>query len=368
MNIFVEKSYFANELKIFQGIFEKKTLMDILQNMKITALENGLLELVATDLEIGLLSTVSVDIKETGTFTVNGRDLYELISKMPEGIIEISENNDLQILITNEKKTSKYKLLGLQSSDYPKLPESNFTSSVDIIMKKFNSMISKNYYIVSPEMKFNLGGALLSISESKIEMAATDGHRLSYSYYENGNNISENMEFIISRKTLLELLKIGDDGEIKFSYDKNNIFFKYKNKVLSSRIIDQKFPNYKAVIPEKTEFKVTINTESLLQTLRRVLIFKTRNNGVIFKFSNNKLILERTTPDKGEAHDELEIEYTGKSISVAFNGNFIIDFLTHVESEEFQISMNDNESSFIFEPINDIQKINFVYVVMPLNI
>ena len=368
MNIFVEKSLFTNELKLFQGIFEKKTLMDILQNIKITAHENGILELVATDLEIGLTSTVSVDVKEPGTCTVNGRDLYDLISRMPDEMIEISENNDLQIVITNQKKTSKYKLLGLQSSDYPQLPVSDFSSSIKLFLQKLNSMINKNYYIVSPEMKFNLGGALMTVSEDKIEMAATDGHRLAYSYYENNSGISDLLEFIISRKTLLELLKIGSEGELGFSYDKNNLFFKYKNRILSSRIIDQKFPNYKAVIPEKTTFKTVVNTDDLLQTLRRVLVFKTRNNGVVFKFSKNKLILERSTREKGEAHDELDIEYDGKSFDVAFNGNFIIDFLTHIESKEIQISMNDNESSFVFEPSHDELGINFQYVVMPLNI
>ena len=368
MNIFVEKSQFTNELKLFQGIFEKKTLMDILQNIKITASENGILELVATDLEIGLTSTIPVDVKEPGSFTVNGRDLYDLISRMPEEVIEISENNDLQIVITNKKKTSKYKLLGLQSSDYPQLPVSDFSSPVKIYLKKLSSMINKNYYIVSPEMKFNLGGALMTISESKIDMAATDGHRLAYTSFENGSGSSELLEFIISRKALLELLKIGDEGDIEFSFDKNNLFFKHKNRILSSRIIDQKFPNYKAVIPEKTEFNTVLETEELLQTLRRILVFKTRNNGVIFKFENNKLILERTTREKGEAHDELDIDYGGKPFEVAFNGNFIIDFLTHIESKDVRISMNDNESSFIFEPTHDELDINFLYVVMPLNI
>lgn len=367
MNFFVEKTRFADELKLFQGIFEKKSLMDILQNIKVTTQENDTLELVATDLEIGLSSTFQVDVREPGSFTVDGKDLYDLISRMPEGLVEISENNDLQIIVNNETKTSKYKLLGLQSSDYPQLPVSDFSSPINIIMKKLSSMINKSYYIISPEMKFNLGGALMSITSDRLEMAATDGHRLAYLFYEGDINTSEPIEFIISRKTLLELLKICEEGELEFCFDKNNLFFKHKNRILSSRIIDQKFPNYKAVIPEKTAFKTIVSTEDLLQVLRRILIFKTRNNGVIFSFSTNKLILERTTPEKGEAHDELDIDYSGNPINVAFNGNFILDFLTHIESEEIEISMNDPESSFVFKPLSDPDA-NFIYVVMPLNI
>ena len=363
----MEKSNFAGELSLFQGIFEKKTLMDILQNIMLTALENGVLEMIATDLEIGLSSSFKVDVKEPGTFTVNGKDFYDLMSKMPEGNVEISENNDLQIIINNETKTSKYKLLGLQSSDYPQLPTSNFSQSIKIPLDKLRSMINKNYYIISPEMKFNLGGALFNINDDEFEMAATDGHRLSYTYYKNESTVSEPSGFIISRKTLLELLKIGERGDLDFSYDKNNLFFKYQNRILSSRIIDQKFPNYKTVIPEETQFQAILKSEDLLDTLRRVLIFKTRNNGVVFKFSNNKLILERTTPEKGEAHEELHIDYSGNNIEVAFNGNFIIDFLTHIDSDEIQIEMNDSDSSFVFKSRKD-EDIHFIYVVMPLNI
>lgn len=367
MKIFVEKAKLENELRLFQGIFEKKAIMEILQNIKLTALEGGVLELVATDLEIGLTTNIQVDIRQPGSFTVNGKDLYDLVSKMPEGTIEISEDNDLQVLITNEKKTCKYKMLGLQSSDYPELPTNDMATSITLSLVDFQAMINNCYYVISPELKFNLGGALMSIAKNKLEMAATDGHRLAYSYFNADTTVSDPMEYILSRKTLLEVLKIGSSGDLEFAFDNNNLFFKHKNRTLCSRIVDQKFPNYKTVIPEKTEQTALIQTEELLQTLRRILIFKTRNNGVVFKFSKNKLVLERTTPEKGEGYDEIGIEYAGKAVSVGFNGNFILDFLTHINSEKLGVGLNDSESSFLFKPL-DGNDTHFIYIVMPLNI
>jgi DNA polymerase III subunit beta len=367
MKIFVEKAKLENELRLFQGIFEKKAIMEILQNIKLTAAEGGILEMVATDLEIGLTTNIQIDIQKTGAFTVNGKDLYDLISKMPDGKIEISEDNDLQILITNEKKTCKYKMLGLQSSDYPELPINDLSTALKISLNDFQTMINNCYYVISPELKFNLGGALLSISENKLEMAATDGHRLSYTFFDAEFPVADPVEYILSRKTLLEVLKIGSEGEIEFAYDKNNLFFKYKNRILCSRIVDQKFPNYKTVIPEKTEQTAIVNSDELLQILRRILIFKTRNNGVLFKFSKNKLILERTTPEKGEGYDEIPIDYQGKAVNVGFNGNFVLDFLTHNNSEKITIGLNDSESSFLFKP-TDSSGAHFIYIIMPLNI
>ncbi len=371
MNIIVEKLLFSNELRLFQGIFEKKSLKEILENIKLTASPEGTLEMVATDLEIGLVSTIDVTVKEAGTFTVNGKDLYELISKMPDGLVEISENNDLQILITNEKKTSKYKLMGLQSSDYPELPTGDFSSHISFSSKKLISIINKSSYIIAPEMKFSLGGALMTISDNKFEMAATDSHRLAYLHYNADFNINDDpVSFIVSRKSLTELVKICEEDDIQFAFDKNNLFFKYKNRVLSSRIIDQKFPNYKAVIPDRAEYEVTVNKDLLLQTLRRILIFKLRNNSVYFTFSDNKLILERATPEKGEGYDEVDIEFNAKPVKVAFNGNFIIDFLTHEDAENIRISIIDEDSSFIFKPIDPESEnsVNYIYVVMPLNV
>jgi len=367
MKIFVEKAKLENELRLFQGIFEKKAIMEILQNIKLTAVDGGVMEMVATDLEIGMVSNFQVDVRGTGSFTVNGKDLYDLVSKMPDGMIEISEDNDLQVMITNEKKTCKYKMMGLQSSDYPELPTNDMANAITLALADFQSLINNCYYVISPELKFNLGGALLSISKNKMEMAATDGHRLSYSFFKADLSVIDTVEYILSRKTLLEILKIGSSGEIGFAFDNNNLFFKHKNRTMCSRIIDQKFPNYKTVIPEKTEQTAVVKTEELLQTLRRILIFKTRNNGVLFKFSKNKLVLERTTPEKGEGYDEIAIEYGGKAVSVGFNGNFILDFLTHINSETIGIGLNDSESSFLFKPM-DASGAHFIYIVMPLNI
>jgi DNA polymerase-3 subunit beta len=228
-------------------------------------------------------------------------------------------------------------------------------------------------------MKFSLGGALMNISSNKLELAATDSHRLAYLYYDDEFVIpddtgEESLSFIVSRKTLLELLKICEEGDIHFTFDKNNLFFKHKSRILSSRIIDQKFPNYKAVIPDRMEIETSVNRDELLQILRRILIFKTRNNGVSFSFGDNRLVLERTSSEKGEGHDEMIIQYSSDPIKVAFNGNFIMDFLAHVETENIQIKIIDEDSSFIFKPLIDPdpesqeEEVEFIYVVMPLNI
>jgi len=367
MKLFVEKSKFEYELRLFQGVFERKTIMEILQNLKITAFANGVIEMVATDLEISLKSNISARVDEPGTFTVNGRDLYELVSRMDDQIVEIYEDNDLQVTVANENKTSKYKLLGLQSADYPELPSGDFSNGLKLPLKTVQGMIERCSYVITPELKYNVPGALLLFNFKKLEMAATDGHRLAYVVVDWDNDLNEASDFIVSRKALQELMRIGSEGDIEFAYDANNLFFRHHNRTISSRVIDQRFPNYKAVIPERSEFKALIKKEELLRTLRRIMVIKTRNNGVFFRFEKNKLILERSTPEKGDGYDELIIDYSGKPFNIGLNGNFILDFLTHIESEEFQIGLNDAESALTLKPLAE-NGYHLIYIVMPLNI
>ena len=367
MKFFVEKNLFSNELKLFQGIFEKKSLIEILQNIKFTLSADGILTMVATDLEIGMKSELSVQTVDPGSFTINGKDLYDLISKMPEGIVEISERNDMNIFISNEEKTCQYLLLGLQASDYPEIPSSSFENPVVLPMEVISNFIYKNYFVLSPDIKFNLGGALFKISGNLLEMVATDGHRLSYTFYPSNDSFFQEKEFIISRKTLLEINKFGETGSLMMDFDNNNLFFKSGIHELSARIIDQKFPNYKSVIPGETKYKATFQKEDLLSSIRRSLIYKTRNNSIFFKFYREKLSLERVTPEKGESRDDVAIEYDGPDIAVAFNGGYVFDFLSHCSSEEIEIAMNDADSSFVFRPKQQ-DEVNFTYVVMPLNI
>ncbi len=367
MKVFVEKSRLEMELRLFQGIFEKKTVMEILQNVKVTAFTGGAMELVATDLEIGLSANLALEVVEPGAFTVNGKDLYELVARMPEGRIEISEDNDLQVVVANERRTIKYKLPAQPAAKYPQLPTSDFSTSVRIPLSDFVTMIEATHYVISPELKFNIGGALMSISKNRLELAATDGHRLAYAFCVADFPSEEPIDYIVARKTLLELLKIGSDGELEFSFDKNNLFFRYKNKVLSSRIIDQKFPNYKAVIPEHSDAVAIASKEGLQSMLRRILVFKTRSPGVIFKFSPGKLVLERNSPEKGEGYDEMAIEYEGKPVTVGFNGAFILDFLGHIDGDKVSFAMTDGESAFLLRPLTESQ-VKFLYIVMPFNV
>jgi len=367
MKVFVEKSRLETELRLFQGIFERKTVMEILQNIKVTAFAGGALELVATDLEIGLSANLSLEVAEAGAFTVNGKDLYELVARMPDGRIEISEDNDLQVVVANERRTIKYKLPAQAAAKYPQLPTSDFSTAVKIPLTDFASLIEATHYVISPELKFNIGGALMSISKNRLELAATDGHRLAYSFCMADFSSEEPIDYIVSRKTLLELLKIGSDGELEFAFDKNNLFFRYKNKVLSSRIIDQKFPNYKAVIPDHSDGVALADREELQSMLRRILVFKARSPGVIFKFSPGRLVLERSTPEKGEGYDEMAVEYDGKPVTVGFNGAFILDFLAHTTGDKVSFAMTDGESAFLLRPQTE-GAVKLLYIVMPFNV
>jgi len=378
MRFFVEKQSFARELKSFQGVFEKKSLMEHLKNIKIVARkETQSIDLMATDLEIGLSSTFPCSsVEEDGELTVGGRELFDLISVMRDGRIELLERGDLMLEIFSEKKSGSYKLPAMGSSDFPKLPDYDPASGISIPLEILVQMIHRNYYIISPEIKFNLAGAVLSVNREKMEMAATDGHRLSLTeYYWPEPREDESFEFIVSRKTLLEILKLeGNEPALTFGSDSNNLFFSYGDRLLSSRIIDQKFPNFRSVIPESSSIVAVLDTQEFMANIKRVMVIKgDRTNRILMTFSRGKLVLEKKKAEMGgEAREEMEIRYDGETVPVAFNGGYILDFLTHVDSQEVLVEINPG-GSYVFKPYQedekkrqDVEQVRFIYVAMPL--
>ncbi len=373
MEIIVEKNILAKELKSFLGIFEKKNVMDILENILIVV-EKDYMVLTAFDMDICLTTTIeNINVIRKGKITLVGKDFYELINSMPEGVIYIKEEENLQVHVKDKSGRINYKLLGKSSEEYPQLPKADFSSFIELEASLLRDLIEKNYYVVTNEIKFQLGGAILTIKKDLIEMAATDSFRLTYAsqkvelydfFYK--NNLDK-IDLLLSKKTLVEILKlIDEDGIVYLNYDKNNIYLKYKNKILSSRILNFKFPNYKSIMPNKYSYIVAIDKNKLINSFKRLMIFKSNINDVTLDFQKDLLLLHRVSPDRGIAKEEIDIIYNGPEFNKKFDCNNLFDGINHIDSDEITIQYNEDYKNFLFEPKDNKSKVNYKLTIVPM--
>ncbi len=366
MKFSIQKEDILKELQLLQGIVEKRSTMPILGNILMTVTENEV-ELTGTDLEVGLRTHFQADVEESGSLTISGKKLFEIVRALAGGqTVYFKESENLMMDITSG--ASQFKILCLSKDDYPQVPEPKFEKNIVLPLGIMRTMIDRVYFAITQEQRYYLNGALLILSDKKMELISTDGHRLAYtSAVLDGLNLDKEIKGIVSKKTLGELRKFEDE-KLEFDLDENNLFFKVNNRTLISRVIEGKFPNYEAVIPKDNPLVISISREEITDAIRRVsLLSSERSKGIKFGIQKNQITLFSSNPEIGEARDKVDVEYDGQEVEIGFNSQYLLDFLTSVKAERISFEIKDENSAILMKPEAE-EDIKDIYVIMPMKI
>jgi len=369
MQFSVTKDTILEELQLLQGIVEKRTTMPILQNILIKASGNRV-EMIGTDLEVGLRTHFEAEVKEEGGVTVSGKKIFEIVKSLRAGEPVLFRQKDGQQMIITSGE-SEFKVNCIPPDDFPQVAESKFAAKTVFPHDRFREMINLVAFAIAQEQRYYLNGALLNVKNNLLEIVSTDGHRLSFaSMAVDKLKVDQPVSVIVAKKTLTELLK-SDDEKVEFDADENNLFFRTKNRTLISRIIESKFPNYEAVIPKDNPHVLTVERDTLTQTIRRVsLLSAERSRGIkltLNKDAKGTMELYSSNPEIGEARDKLDVEYKGPKIEVGFNSQYLLDFLTALSSEKVVFRLKDENSSALLQP-EPKGDVSALYVLMPMKI
>jgi DNA polymerase-3 subunit beta len=273
MELTVAKADLQKELQLCQGVVEKRSTIPILSNVLLRAAD-GRLQMAATDLDVTILSSCPARVTTPGGVTIEAKRLFDIVRSLPDEDVHITlqENNSLLV----DSGTAKFRLLGLPAEDYPTLPTVNATESYDIPLEELKTMVAKvKFAITHEETRFQLNGALLKVQPAKMEMVATDGHRMAlinFPQASNGKPKGTDLTILIPRKAMEEIMRLesGEDGNVRFGVSENHLFFEAADRRLLARMIDVNFPNYMEVIARDNDRKVLVDRERLLATIRRI--------------------------------------------------------------------------------------------------
>lgn len=201
-------------------------------------------------------------------------------------------------------------------------------------------------------------------------MVATDGHRLARSYEVIEGNSPFTLEkgIILPRKGISEIRKLIDaeQGEILIGSERGMFVLKTANTLLKVSLIDETYPDYTRVIPSQQGVRVIFNHDLLLHGLRRMKVISTEQySGVVLTLNNNRMIMNSTNPDVGEANDELEVAYQGEEVKVGFNVDYLIDAIEVIREEEVLFDIGSFMKPSMIMPVHNDR---FLCVVMPLKL
>ncbi|MGH9691707.1 MAG: DNA polymerase III subunit beta [Candidatus Acidiferrales bacterium] len=370
MEFSVKKFDLLDELSLTQGVVERKTTIPILSNLLFEAKGNRL-TITATDLELSIRTSCDAKVKKEGEGTIPAKKLLELVRLLPDGEIRFKLLENHWVQITCDRKT--YKLVGMSKDNFPALPR--FPDALlKIPTKLLADVIAKTIFAISlEESRYTLNGALLVLKTNSLAMIATDGHRLAMIETDHKfEGFSSETRVLVPKKAMTEVQRLaaqsGDNDVVEFAQDESHLFFQFGGRLLTSRKLTGQFPNYEAVLPRDANKTVVIKRGELQDALRRVSqLADQRSHAVKFILAKEGLEISASSPEYGEAKEAIEKEFNGEPITIGFNAQYLLDFLSAAADGDISFELKDEQSAGQLRPLGD-ESTRYRYVVMPMRI
>ncbi|MEW5768064.1 MAG: DNA polymerase III subunit beta [bacterium] len=365
MKMTIAKENIIKEIQLAQGVapFEGKSNLPILSNVLMEVFDDKL-KMTASDLEINLKCELKANVLEPGSMALSAKMLSDIIREMPPGEITFKTEEEGNKINISNNSVSFY-LCGQLGEDFPQFPQLTDSKSFFLPASILKEMIKKTIFAVSKdELRPILKGVFLSLSGNKIEMAATDGHRLSVIKQDIDIDFETPISVIIPTRAVEELSKIMEEEEsVRIDITEREVGFTSGNIVLISRLIEGDFPNYRSFIPNEYRTKVKINRSDFLDACRRISLL---SSAIIkFSISEGKIIINSATSEIGEARQELHIDIEGEEIEIGFKPIYVIDGVKNMRGDEIYLTLVSQDKSGV---ISSPQEEGYIYLVMPMRI
>src|SRR5712691_4189873 len=331
------------------------------------------IRMLATDLEVALRTRCDATVAKSGSLTLPAKKLYEIVKALPETDVRIEQDKN-GVKVAADRFDSRMQTLPRE--DFPTLPEASGAGRAMLPRAAVKEMVAKTQFAITGEdTRYFLNGALFVLRGETMSLVATDGHRLALvTVNRSGNDdevqAEEEVKVILPKKTLLELgrLLLEGEGDIHYERGENHLFFSVGTRMLISRMIDGQFPAYERVIPKGNDKLIEFERERLTNAVRRVaLLSNERSRAVKFQIDRGKVDVTSSSPDLGEAHETLPVEYSGEAMQICFNAQYVLDFLSAVATDVVSLELKDEVSQAVMKPVG-AEGYEYTYVIMPMRV
>ncbi|MEE4330829.1 MAG: DNA polymerase III subunit beta [Wenzhouxiangella sp.] len=347
------------------NVVERRQTLPVLANFLIEAVEDGL-RITGTDMEVELVARASAEVAQPGSITVPARKLVDICKALPEGVKINVQLNGEKLMVHAGR--SRFTLATLPAAEFPSSDRSESLAEYSINQGRLRWLVEKTSFAMAhQDVRHYLNGLLLEFRDGGLRAVATDGHRLALA--EARADISgELRSLIVPRKGVLELNRILDDIDEPLTVVVGQGFLRIDRErmVMTTKLIDGRFPDYEAVVPVATDQALIIDCGELTHALQRAAILSNEKyRGVRLDLDANTVKVIAHNPQQEEAVEELEVEHDFKQLKVGFNVNYLLDALGSIDGEQVRIALRDANSSCLVTAV-DSDAVR--QVVMPLKL
>lgn len=351
------------------GVVPSKSTLPILENILFT-LNKNTLRIVGTDLEVSMSATIEVKGAEDGTIAVPAKRVMDTIRALPEvQLIFHADQAGNKIKMITE--SGEYNLVGESSEEFPATPQFKAEDEIVLDSGLLSGMINRTVFSVSTdELRPSMTGVLLQLKNGELRAVATDGHRLVRINFSGLKPSKLKKDIIIPAKALHLVERSISEGSNTIAVDATHIQFSFGNITLTSRLIEESYPNYESVIPLDNEKKLTVSRDILLASVRRVSLYSSSTtHQVRFSVKKNELKIAAEDVDfGGEAREKIPCHYDAEELEIGFNSTYIIDILSHIESDDVAFKFSSAVKAAIITPATMREHEDVLMLVMPMRL
>jgi DNA polymerase-3 subunit beta len=354
-------------MNAISSVVPSKTTMPILSTVLMSA-EKGDFNISATDLDISVTSKVNGVVMEEGKIAVPARKIAEIVKSLAGDEVHLEAQEEKLTVVCGK---SKFVVNARNADDFPKLPKQESKTSFPVDPEIINELYQKTSYSVSTDLtRPALCGVLWEVDRKGIAMVSTDGHRLAKVEISMDLGSVQKVDVIVPPKALATLRTYSDgEKEVRISIGENSISFDMKETMIYSRLFEGPFPNYHRVIPAKNEKELIVSRSALAEATKRVSILSdSLTRQVVFSVGKNKLTLNVSTQELGEAREEIEASFTGEPMDVGYNATYVLDILRTVDAEEIVFLLDRPDNAGLVKPASDGGNLKQLCIIMPLRI
>lgn len=368
MNFIVSSGALLEKLRTVGGVLKANNTLPILDNFLFN-IQGNKLHISGSDLETTMSTELDVESKDEGNIAIPAKILTDTLKTFPEQPLTFTidpENYGVEIA----SDQGRYKLTGQNPEEFPKMPELESPSSISLPAQTLARAINKTIFATGQdELRPVMSGVYCEFSPEGLNFVATDAHKL-VKYTRTDNSSEQETSFILPNKplTLLRSQLEKLEEEVSIEYNESNAFFRYGDSKLVCRLIEGKYPNYQAVIPDENPNRLNIDRERFLSSIRRVSIFSNKTtHQVKLKITGSELSISAEDLDfANEANERLTCSYEGEDMEIGFNAKFLGEMLEHLEGAEITMRMSAPNKAGILVPNEKDEGEDVLMLVMPV--
>jgi len=376
MKVVIQQNQLAHGVSVVARVVTPRSTLPVLSNILIKT-DGDRLRLSATNLELGISAWIDAQVENEGGLTVPARTFADLVSNLPNQDVILTVDNRTQSL--NVKcGTLNTDIKGISADEFPPMPSPDLDTAIPLNVGNFKEMISQVVFAASTEdSRPNLTGVHMSFDDEILEMAATDGYRISISRATMADMGKQKLEALVPARALSELSRVAINGDetlkMTFPPGRGQVIFHLKDVELVSQLIEGNFPNYNAIIPPSFKTRTVLSTADMLKACKQTEIIAREGNYIARldiqpsegEMGTAQLDISANSEQTGSSEVIVDASVEGVPLLISFNIRYLREVLEVIKTPNVILETNAANTPGLLRPVDDD---SFKHIIMPMNI